>query len=131
MNRTLSVYTIILAAHLPGYVPSDLLPGQCSNAKSYVHQYWCKGFGLPVLEAMDCGAPVIISNVSSLPEVARDAALLVDLRHSEQLAEAIETLHTTPSQRSALREVGLDRVCKFTWATCAAETTAVYQRVLT
>lgn len=116
--------------HLPGYVPDDLLPGLYSNAELYIYPSLYEGFGLPVLEAMACGAPVITSNVSSLPEVAGDAAVLIDPMDVDQLAAALERLLSTSVERAVLREAGLMRARTFTWEQCAYGTLAVYRGAL-
>ncbi|MDE3077037.1 MAG: glycosyltransferase family 4 protein [Chloroflexota bacterium] len=87
-----------------------------------------EGFGLPVLEAMSCGLPVVTSNVSSLPEVAGDAALLVDPSSPEELATAMERVLGDPSLADSLRQRGLARAGEFSWERAAAETLAVYHR---
>ena len=89
-----------------------------------------EGFGHPVLEAMACGTPVIVSNVSSLPEVAGDAALLVDPGDVEGLAEAVESLMDDDILRRRLIRLGLQRSAAFSWEQTARETMAVYQRVV-
>lgn len=88
-----------------------------------------EGFGLPVLEAMASGTPVICSNVSSLPEVAGDAALLVDPHDTRALVAAIRRVLGDESLRRQLVEHGLARARTFTWEQTARETLAVYQRV--
>jgi glycosyltransferase involved in cell wall biosynthesis len=90
-----------------------------------------EGFGLTVLEAMACGAPVITSNVSSLPEVAGDAAILVDPIDVQAMSEAILQLRNTASYRQVLREKGMERVCKFTWRQTAEQVAQVYENLTT
>jgi len=89
-----------------------------------------EGFGLTVLEAMACGAPVIISDRGSLPEIAGGAALDIDPDDPVELAEAIERVLTDDALQRELRRKGLDRVKEFSWERCARETLAVYQHVL-
>lgn len=89
-----------------------------------------EGFGFPLLEAMACGAPVVASNVSSLPELAGDAALLVPPADNLALSHAVRLLLTQPALAAALRTRGLaPRAHNFTWARSAAETTALYGEV--
>lgn len=112
-----------------GYVPDDDLPALYSGAEVFVLPSLYEGFGLPVLEAMACGAPVITSTVTSLPEIAGDAALLVDPMDIEALAGALERVCTDAALRQHLRLAGLARAAQFSWQRCAEETLAVYRRV--
>ena len=89
-----------------------------------------EGFGLPVLEAMACGTPVVTSNTSSLPEVAGDAALLVDPYDVRQIAQAMWLVLSQPALAAELRARGLARAAQFTWERTARETIAVYERVV-
>jgi glycosyltransferase involved in cell wall biosynthesis len=89
-----------------------------------------EGFGLTVLEAMACGAPAIISDRGSLPEIAGGAALEIDPDDPVELAETIERLVHDSALQHELRRRGLDRVKEFSWERCARETLAVYERVL-
>ena len=90
-----------------------------------------EGFGLTVLEAMACGTPVITSNISSLPEVAGDAAVLVDPINAQAMSEAVLQLLNNTSYRQVLREKGLERVCKFTWRQTAEQVVQVYESLTT
>ncbi|MBA3753919.1 MAG: glycosyltransferase, partial [Nitrospira sp.] len=85
---------------------------------------------LPVLEAMGCGCPVIASNTSSLPEVAGNAALLMDPRQSDQLMRELTRVLESPSLQATLRTRGLARANTFTWDRTARETVAVYERTI-
>jgi glycosyltransferase involved in cell wall biosynthesis len=88
-----------------------------------------EGFGLPVLEAMACGTPVITSNRASLPEVAGDAALLVDPTQPEALAAAMTSILNDAELRRTLRAKGLARAHTFTWDAVAQQTVAIYRAV--
>lgn len=89
-----------------------------------------EGFGLPALEAMACGTPVVASNVASLPEVVGDAGLLVDPRDPQAIADAIACVLSDPALAEELRQRGLERARMFTWEKTARETAAVYRQVM-
>jgi glycosyltransferase involved in cell wall biosynthesis len=113
-----------------GYVADDDLPALYSGADLFVFPSVYEGFGLPVLEAMACGTPVVTSNSSSLPEVAGDAALLVDPLDVEAIASGMRAVLSDHALRAELRRRGLDRARQFTWERTASDTIAVYERVL-
>lgn len=104
---------------LPGYVPQEDLPALLSGALAFVMPSWYEGFGLPVLEAMACGTPVICSNASSLPEVAGEAALLFDPADTGALAQAMGQIYTEPELADTLRVRGLAQARRFSWQACA------------
>src|SRR5262249_35999417 len=113
-----------------GYVPQDELPFWYNAADLFVFPSLFEGFGLPVLEAMACGTPAITSNVSSLPEVAGDAALMIAPDDVRALSDTIErTLHDA-NLRAQIRERGLQQARKFTWQEVARQTIRVYAEVL-
>ena len=112
---------------LPGYVPQDDLPALLSGARLFVFPSLYEGFGLPVLEAMACGTPVLCSNASSLPEVAGDAALLVDPVDVKSMAEAMNRLLQDEGLRTQLVERGYRQGRQFSWDRCARETLAVLE----
>jgi glycosyltransferase involved in cell wall biosynthesis len=111
----------------PGYVTQEDLPALLSGARLFVFPSLYEGFGLPVLEAMACGTPVVCSNVSSLPEVAGDAALLVDPLDVKGMAEAMNRLLQDEGLRTELVERGYRQVRRFSWDRCARETLAVLE----
>jgi glycosyltransferase involved in cell wall biosynthesis len=113
-----------------GFVESCDLPHLYAGADFFVYPSLYEGFGLPPLEAMACGVPVITSNVSSLPEVVGDAALLVDPRSDGDLADAIVRLAGDAMLRNGLRSQGLARAGLFSWERTAKESMAVYRRVM-
>jgi glycosyltransferase involved in cell wall biosynthesis len=110
---------------LTGYVQEAEKVAMLSGAEALVYPSRYEGFGLPVLEAMACGTPVVTSNVSALPEVAGDAALLVDPGDPSQIADAIERLLTQDELRSGLRARGLVRAARFTWEETAKRTASL------
>lgn len=113
-----------------GYVPNDELPWFYRAAALFVFPSFFEGFGLPVLEAMACGTPTITSNVSSLPEVAGDAAILVDPYDKEGLVSAMERVLSDAELRRTLSDAGLRQASQYPWSRTAAETIAVYRDVL-
>ncbi len=112
------------------YVPYANLPQILGQAIALVFPSLWEGFGLPVLEAMACGTPVITSNRSALPEVAGDAALLVNPEDVREIAAAMEQVATQPQMRSHLQTAGLARAAQFSWQLTGAQTAAVLQRFL-
>jgi glycosyltransferase involved in cell wall biosynthesis len=112
-----------------GYVADADLPTLYTLAELLVMPSVYEGFGLPVLEAMACGAPVACSNTSSLPEIAGDAALLFDPHDVRSIAQAIGRAIADSSLRAALRARGLDQAARFTWAEAARQTRQVYEQV--
>lgn len=114
----------------PGYVPDEELAWWYRAAALFVYPSLLEGFGLPVLEAMACGAPVVTSNLSSLPEVAGDAALLVDPTSVDALAAALLRLLAGADLARELRSRGLAQAARFPWSRTAHETAAVYRRAL-
>jgi len=114
----------------PGFVSDEDLVPLYTGASVYVHPSLYEGFGIMILEAMACGAPVVTSNVSSLPEVAGEAALLVDPRSVSEIAAAIKRLLTNPALADELRERGFKRVKQFSWQKMAKQTLEVYRQLL-
>jgi len=112
-----------------GYVPAADLPALYAGAACFVFPSLYEGFGLPVLEAMAAGTAVVASRVGAIPEVAGDAALLVDARRPVELAEAIESVLTDPTLRARLVARGRARARLFTWEAVARQTLAVYESV--
>ena len=115
--------------HFTGYVPAEDLPVIYNLGEFFVFPSIYEGFGLPVIEAMACGTPVITSNTSSLLEIASDAAETVDPHDVEALAAALVKLATSADQRRELSARGLVRAQQFSWARTAKEMLALYGRV--
>lgn len=99
-------------------------------AQCLVHPAFYEGFGLPPLEAMACGTPVIVSNVSSMPEVVGDAALQIDPKHDEEITVALWRVLTDPALRESLRAKGLQRASAFSWRRAAEQTMEVYRKAV-
>ncbi len=113
-----------------GYVENADLAPLYSGALAFVYPSFYEGFGLPPLEAMQCGVPVISSNTSALPEVVGDAGILVDPHDGDALCQALWTLYRDPAQRATLAAAGLARAQRFSWARTVAQTLAAYQTAL-
>lgn len=116
--------------HFAGFVPDADLPPLYSGAAAVLVPSLYEGFGFPVLEAQACGAPVVCSDASSLPEVAGNAALLVKPEDDEALAHAVHLLFSQPAAGHVLREMGRKQASRFRWDTCARETVEVYKQCL-
>ncbi|MCB9143514.1 MAG: glycosyltransferase family 4 protein [Anaerolineales bacterium] len=110
----------------PGYVDDADLPALYSAATAYVYPSLYEGFGLPPLEAMACGTPVVCSTAASLPEVVGDAAVSIDPLRVDSLAQGLREVLGNAGLRDDLRARGLRRAAQFSWDRCAAETLAVY-----
>jgi alpha-1,3-rhamnosyl/mannosyltransferase len=113
-----------------GHVPDPDLPAVYTGASALVYPSLYEGFGLPILEAMACGCPVICSKVASMPEAAGDAALYIDPRDTDSLVHAIDTLVPDPGARQALKAAGLARAGQFTWEKTARRTLDIFQTVI-
>jgi len=111
-----------------GRVPDDKLHKLYVGARCHVHAAHYEGFGLPPLEAMACGTPTVVSNISSLPEVVGDAALLVDPNNPEEIAVAIHRLLTDDDLHAEVRTKGLQRARCFSWELAARHTMEVYHK---
>ena len=112
------------------YVPAVELPIIINQAIALVFPSLWEGFGFPVLEAMACGTPVITANTSSLPEVAGDAALLINPENLGEITAAMQAILGDGSLRSHLRQAGLDRANQFRWKKTGQATAAVLEKYL-
>ncbi|HYP07977.1 MAG TPA: glycosyltransferase family 1 protein, partial [Bryobacteraceae bacterium] len=112
-----------------GYVPEADLPSLTAAATVFAYASLYEGFGFPLAQAMAAGVPVITSNVSSMPEVAGDAGLLVDPRSTSELAAALQRLLTSPSQREAMGTRGRKLAQQFTWKNSAERSAEFFTRV--
>lgn len=117
------------SVHFAGYIEPADLAALYSLAAVFAYPSLWEGFGLPVVEAMACGTPVLTSNVSSLPEVAGDAAVLVPPTDVDAIAEGLGRLLEDSALRADLAERGPRRAAQFSWERCARETLAVYEAV--
>jgi len=114
----------------PGFVPDEDLPAVYAGAHLCVQPSLYEGFGLPVLEAMACGTPVVCARASSLPEVGGDAARYFDPRDADDMARIIAAVWDDAGLRAEMRAAGLAQAARFSWDRAAAETMAVYEQTM-
>jgi alpha-1,3-rhamnosyl/mannosyltransferase len=112
-----------------GYLEREDLAAIIAGALTLVYPSIYEGFGLPPLEAMTCGVPVIASNVSSLPEVVGDSGLLVNPHDIDDIAKAMETMITAPDIRAASAQKALAKSAEFSWDSCVDQTAGIYRQV--
>ncbi len=117
-------------ARVLGYVPDGLRPALLAGARAFVYPSLYEGFGLPPLEALACGTPVVTSNVAALPEVLGDAALFVDPEDVADLARGLGRIWRDEALRADLRARGLERARQFSWERTARLTLDVYRGLL-
>ena len=113
-----------------GYIPNAEMPALISKAKVFLYPSLRESFGIPLLEAMACATPVLSGQTSSLPEVAADAALLVDVTKSENITEGLNQLISDSTLSQSLVEKGLQRSKSFSWENTARETLRVYTQLM-
>ncbi len=118
------------SVHFLGYVPKHYLSALYTLAEVFVYLSLYEGFGLPVIEAMACGLPVLSSDTPALAEVAGNAALLVDPNDSERIGKALLRLLRDSELRARLAATGLRRMRLYTWRSAAVKTLKVYRQVL-
>jgi len=128
-RKMVQMHPLKTQIHMTGYLPRDQLASYYENAICLMFPSLYEGFGLPILEAMSCGAPVITSDTSSMPEVAGDAALLVNPYDIPSIADAMKRLMSDKALREHLIRSGLKRVKHFSWKRCAEETLRIFNRV--
>ena len=112
---------------MTGYIPDRDLPGLFSRADLFAFPSLYEGFGLPPLEAMACGTPVVASNTGAIPEVLGEAAVLVDPHNSADIAAAMDLVLTNPALHANLTAAGAQRAARFTWRAHAEAVDALYR----
>jgi glycosyltransferase involved in cell wall biosynthesis len=101
-----------------------------ATAEAFVYPSIYEGFGIPMLEAMECGCPVLCGNTSSMPEVAGDAAIYFNARDTQEMAAALQKIVHSSEERLSLIAKGKERVKQFSWDICAQQTYSVYEKLL-
>ncbi|MCC6615046.1 MAG: glycosyltransferase family 4 protein [Anaerolineae bacterium] len=123
-------YGLTDEVHFPGYISADMLPFWYNAAEAFIYPSVFEGFGIPVLEAMACGTPVLVSDASSLPEVAGDAGMCVPPHDPAAWSVALRRIYADDAWRAEARQMGLQRAEIFTWRATAEATIASYKRAL-
>lgn len=114
---------------LTGPVEDFERPVLYQNSEMFVYPSFFEGFGLPPLEAMNCGTPVITSNNSSIPEVVGNAAILVDPKNTSQIADAMKKILDNPKKKQDMIKKGKIRASQFSWEKCASQTLKAFEKV--
>ena len=115
---------------LPGYIPNGDLPAIYNGASAFLYTSLRESFGIPQLEAMACGTPVVTSNTSAIPEIAGEGAILVDPTSPEAIADALVRLETDAAYRAEKIAYGLERVKLFSWEQTARKLLALYRELV-
>lgn len=113
-----------------GFVEDADLPGLFSDSLALIYVSYYEGFGLPILEAMGCGAPVIFGKNSSMPEIAGDGGLSAEADNVASIAEQMGRVYTDPELRRRLQRQAIEQARRFSWEKCARETLAVFDKAL-
>lgn len=116
--------------HLTGYVPNNEIPDLYRLSEAFIYPSLAESFGIPILEAMACGTPVITSNTTAMPEIAGKDALLIDPREPEQLAEMILKILDDQALRNQASSYGIERAALFSWKKNATEVVRAYESIL-
>jgi glycosyltransferase involved in cell wall biosynthesis len=127
VSRAIRQLGLSARVHRLGYLPGTELPKLYNTARALVFPSLFEGFGIPLVEAMACGCPVVASRATSLPEVGGEAVEYFDPWQVDSIARAIDLVWSQPSRRETLRTAGLARAALFTWSEAASQTIAVYR----
>jgi len=130
VKEACSDYKLVIAGVDIPWLSFEELPLLYNSAKVLLYPSLYEGFGLPILEAMGCGTPVITSNISSMPEVGGEAALYVDPNNIEDIRKKIKMMMDDTDLREEMIKKGVTQAQKFSWQKCAEETARVYRRLI-
>lgn len=128
-RKTLQLFPQDEKPILTGYVPQNILPQLYRGASLFVYPSFYEGFGLPVIEAMASGVPVLVSNTTSLPELVKKAGILVNPYDVNELRDSMNELLKDEKRRIELSLKGIERAKQFSWEKYARETLEVYKEV--
>ena len=115
---------------LKGFISDAELPNYYANCEAFIYPSLYEGFGIPVLEAMQCSAPVITSDRGSIPEVVGLCGILVNPDSILEISKAISKILNNTNLKISMKENGLKQALKFSWETCAIETINIYRKIL-
>lgn len=129
ITKTAEALKINEFVHFPDYVSEENLVKYYNLASLFVYPSLYEGFGIPILEAMQCACPVITSNCSSMPEVAGEAAQLIDPKNIDELSQKMEKMLMNEQMRKTMKEKGLEQARKFSWRKSAAQLLELFQKI--
>lgn len=129
LNQTINDLNLKNKVIFTGFIPDDDLSYIYNRASIFVYPSKAEGFGLPVLEAMACGVPVITSDNSSLPEVTGNAGILIDPKNEKEIAQSIKTILLKPKLAQKMSLAGIKQAKKFSWMTAAKQTLKVFEEM--
>ena len=128
--RTYGLTDIKSMLYYPGYIPNKDLPALYSGATAFIYTSLRESFGIPILEAMACGTPVITSQTSAMPEIAGKDAISVNPYNPEEIVQAMVRLEEDPEYHHSLSQYGLRRVQQFSWKKTALKTLELYNEII-
>lgn len=127
--KTVEALKINESVHFPDYISEENLVKYYNLASLFVYPSLYEGFGIPILEAMQCACPVITSNCSSMPEVSGEAALLIDPKNIDEISQKMEEVFMNKKMQQTMKEKGLEQARKFSWRKSAAQLLELFQKI--